>query len=490
MIVALFNKKTQESYGVRLVENDGEQLSLIAPISRSKAQKRSAGAPVLQFRLPNRGEDGDADTLTHTGYVKARKDGEYHFLSLSAALRVSQKDDVDTGRVEQGSIHPAVVFDYDMAGDGGSPLLTLSLNPRGVRENLKVKPDRKFAPIEDPKHLFDKLSVGDGPFRAKIVRLIPEKALIDLEVGRKVSSEGMVKVLGSLNFRDSVEPSTDGGMSKPIEDYDDDTEDVIGAALEDLENEDEEYEGDTAGLVEDLLTLREGSPFEDGTFEEGEEEEDISNLFEENEDGSLTYVDPDSGETTVLDPNDEDFEDMLMVKEQIDSHSKGFQSAKKEKTSPRVLMTSKSEATSKPKLVSKRLRVGDDVDVYILSVSKQSNQFTVTTNPLVRGRKAIDMKKENDAEKKLKRLKKSLGGSLKRIWELEGQECGGTVKATSNTGDWVYVQPDLEGLPVGVASLDEGAEDLAPGDNVRVRIAGVDEQRGQLAMQLLGKLLR
>jgi hypothetical protein len=200
MLLALFSQKVQDSYGIKLVEqvHDGETiLSLKAPISRHKAHKRVAKAPLLQFRLHYDGDHGDADTLTHTGFVKSRDDESldqlYRFLPLSAALRVT-KDDVDTARVAQGSIHPAVVFDYDVAGDGGSPLLTLSLNPGGARESLKVKPDRRYQPIDSPQHMLNELTVGDGPFKAKVVKLLPGRALVDCEVGRKVSTEGMVKV--------------------------------------------------------------------------------------------------------------------------------------------------------------------------------------------------------------------------------------------------------------------------------------------------------
>jgi ribosomal protein S1 len=159
-----------------------------------------------------------------------------------------------------------------------------------------------------------------------------------------------------------------------------------------------------------------------------------------------------------------------------------------EDTATTVAQLNSKSLSAKPKLVSKRLRVGDAVDIYILSVSKQSGQFTVTTNPSVQGRKAKDLKKENDAEKKLKRLRKSVGGSLQKIWDMEGKECEGTVKATSQSGDWLYVQPHLNGLPVGVATLNEGLGDFAAGDSVRIRIAGVDEERGQLALQVIGKL--
>lgn len=561
MIKELFNKKIQESYGIRLVEK-GDDLFLKAPISRHKAHKRTARTPILQFRLPRSGDHGDSDTLTHTGYVKSRKensdDKSYHFLPLSAALRVSQKDDVDTGRVEENSIHPAVIFDYDLIGDGGSPLLTLSLNPNGIRETLKVKPDRKYTPIEKPRFTLDQLSVGDGPFSAKVVQMLPGRALVDFEVGRKVSAEGMVRALGTLRFQDSVEVAPeampndenmmdyyDGDDDDDDFDDDDDSEAIIAATLDDLDDfDDDDEDEDEDGLVDELLSLRADSSFEEGTFEEGEEEEDISDLFHVNEDGSLTYNDPDSGESMVLnteddddddedeifedgdgddedisnifqtnedgsltyndpdsdesmvlDADDEDFEMLMQVKAILDSHTanqpkqagKGFQK-KSDTQAAKKNGASHSSFSSQKRFVSKRLRVGDDVNVYVRSISKQSGQFAVTTNPNVQGRKAKDLKKESDTEKKLKRLKKSLGGNLDKIFDLQGEECHGTVKATSKTGDWVYVQPELAGLPVGVATIGENLSHLRAGDSVRVRIDGVDEERGQLAMEVVDKV--
>eukprot|EP00526_Cylindrotheca_closterium_P007217 CAMPEP_0113610942 /NCGR_PEP_ID=MMETSP0017_2-20120614/5293_1 /TAXON_ID=2856 /ORGANISM="Cylindrotheca closterium" /LENGTH=695 /DNA_ID=CAMNT_0000519859 /DNA_START=36 /DNA_END=2123 /DNA_ORIENTATION=- /assembly_acc=CAM_ASM_000147 len=504
MIRELFNKKTQEAYGVRLVEKD-DQLFLKAPISKRKAHQRTAKTPMLQFRLPKKSDHGDEDTMTHTGFMRTRKedseDREYGFLPLSAALRVSQKDDVDSGRVEEGSIHSAVVFDYDAMGDGGSPLLTLSLNPRGTRDFLKVKPDRKFLPIKDPKCMFNELSAGQGPFSAKVVQLLPGRALVDMQVGRAVSEgEGMLNVLGTLQFRDSFEPDpsvakqskwlieNDDDDDNFDDNYEDDSESVIAASLEDLdafdfgdedEDFDDEAEDEEGDLAEQLLALRDPSTFEEGTFEEGEEEEDVSDLFEVNDDGSVVFTDPDTGKPILLNDDDEEEEEA----------PKGFGS-KKVKEEPAVKkqkMTHQAAKQSEIRLVSKHLKVGDVVDVFVRNVSKQSGQFAVTMNPAVQGRKAKDMKKENDASKKLKRLKKSLGGDLRQIYELEGSECDGTVKAASKTGDWLYVDPDIDGLPVGVAAMSEELTDINSGDRVRVRIDGVDEERGQLALQVLGK---
>ena len=125
----------------------------------------------------------------------------------------------------------------------------------------------------------------------------------------------------------------------------------------------------------------------------------------------------------------------------------------------------------------------------------------VTLDPSVMGRKAKDMKLERTAEKRMSKLADRMGGGdgLGFILGLVGTECDGVIKARSKTGDWYYVQPMLDGdgsqLPVGVAVpsvVVEGGEEgtdelrsLESGDTVRVRLEGIDEVRGQLAMTLL-----
>lgn len=573
MIEDLFNKKVQETYGVRLAQGKDDQLVMKAPMSRTKAQRRAAKTPILQFRTPKAGDPGDFDgMLTHTGFLRSRKhdqdpmDRSYSFLPLSAALRVSQKDDVDTGRIEEGSIHAAVVFDYDLVGDAGSPLLTLSLNPRGLRENLKVKPDRKYQPIDDPQVEYQNLKVGSGPYKAKVVRLMKGRALIDMDVGRKLSSEGMVRVMGSLRYQDAVQlaSNNESGSFHPHFDDDEDDEDYDmddGFDLEDVlfnfDDEDMEAGKDDneSSMAEELLSLHSDGSFESGTFEDGEIEEDVSelytlgddgilaykdpetgetvvmgsvdeddfdededeneedilddtdegvddedleldfdmtSLFEENDDGSVAFIDPESGEALEVDSNDEEFEDMLMIKSLIDKYSAPPSPKNVDYTHDDAQHATpeneSSQSTSPPQLVSKRLKVGDEIEVFVRTVSKQSGLYTVTTNPMIQGRKAKEVKKESSASKRINRLKKSLGGSLKKIYDLEGHECIGVVKATSHTGEWYYVEPEVDGLPVGVATVVQGVDTvLAAGDEVRVRIAGVDEERGQLAMHLLGK---
>jgi len=50
------------------------------------------------------------------------------------------------------------------------------------------------------------------------------------------------------------------------------------------------------------------------------------------------------------------------------------------------------------------------------------------------------------------------------------------------------VQPSLYDLPVGVAAPGDDSSTISQGDTVRVRLDGIDESRGQLAMTVLEKL--
>merc|ERR1711935_1291965 len=98
----------------------------------------------------------------------------------------------------------------------------------------------------------NELSVGQGPYRAKVVQMLPGRAMVDMQVGRKVAKEGNVNVLGTLQFKDSVEVESvavNHDQWLVENDDDDDSESVITASLEDLDSfdfddeEEEEEEG-------------------------------------------------------------------------------------------------------------------------------------------------------------------------------------------------------------------------------------------------------
>ncbi|KAL7536091.1 hypothetical protein ACHAXR_006912, partial [Thalassiosira sp. AJA248-18] len=150
------------------------------------------------------------------------------------------------------------------------------------------------------------------------------------------------------------------------------------------------------------------------------------------------------------------------------------------------------------------IEAGDEIQVYIKAVSPQSGRFMVTLDPAIKNKKPIDLKRDKQADKRKERLEKKFG--LENIQPLIGNVYNGVVKAKSKSGDWYYVQATVEeggaeeeeeeeevSLPVGVAkflndSNDEssgGHDSYSEGDHVRVRLDGVDEKRGQLALTLL-----
>jgi hypothetical protein len=545
LVEALFNKQVQETYGVKLVvednnENDNDNtntLWLQAPLSRHRGQKRASSAAVLQF------SDEHDDTLLHTGIVRNRRDDDsnnnhassknntniYQLKPLSCALRVSQSD-VDSGTIQDGSMHAAVVFVYDKAGDGGAPMLTLSLNPacNQVRDRLKLADQRHHQVIVNPKHMLHELAIGKE-VNGKVVRLIKGGALVDCSVGRiKSDQTDTFKVYGFLRFQDAVvtekqkknkvsfesfvdddddyeeeeeeeemeEEDWEDIMSSVNEEMDDGEQEThLSAVLKKLDNDKEfEYGEDITHLFDvkedGSLTYHDPESGETQVISQADdnddEEEDISHLFEMQEDGSLTFQDPESGETKVISldhDHDHDDDEEEEEEEELPVVSKSF--SKKLGGRPRR-PERRLDFTPSPK--PQRVHVGDQVTVFVKSVSKQSSQFLLTMDASIQGRKAKDLKKDAALSKKMSRLAKQLGG-LSRMKELRGQEYDGVVKATSNTGDWLYVQPAPEELPVGIASVgEESLSDLHQGDAVRIRIEGIDEERGQLAMRVLHKL--
>lgn len=142
------------------------------------------------------------------------------------------------------------------------------------------------------------------------------------------------------------------------------------------------------------------------------------------------------------------------------------------------------------------VEAGDEVQVYVKAVSTQSGRFMVSLDPSAGEKKPKDAKREKQADKRKERLEKRI--SREDIESLMGNIYDGIVKAKSKTGDFYYVQPCGDGgdgweerLPAGVASFEDGEEggaergSYSAGDHVRVRLEGVDEGRGQLALTLL-----
>ncbi|KAL3906200.1 MAG: hypothetical protein SGILL_009367 [Bacillariaceae sp.] len=256
-----------------------------------------------------------------------------------------------------------------------------------------------------------------------------------------------------------------------------------------LEDGDELIEDDDGDVneIEDSLEDEEGEVDLDGAYEDIADE-DMSNLVTVNEDGSLTYTDPETGDQMEVNKDDEEYDDMLQMKSLVDQYLP-VNADSNTSDKPGAALSPQSHGR-KPRLKRKFLNVGDYVNVYVLDVSKQSRQLRVTTNPLIQGQTPKEIKKEGSTNKRLARLRKQVGG-LNNILTLKGNAVQGVVKAASNAGDWVYVQPLYErrSLPVGIGALNgEGLNDLAAGDYVQCQFDGIDEERGQLALKVLHKL--
>jgi hypothetical protein len=556
LVQALFSKQVQDSYGVQLAFNDSHSptttgtsssLWLQAPLSRTRAQKRASGAVVLQFSHA----DAADHTLQHTGIVRNKRNDSttnskgyrYQLQPLSAALRVSQAD-LDSGTIPNGSLHAAVVFDYDATGDAGAPLLILSLNPAQVRDRLKIVPDKRHEVIRKPRYVLNNLRVGDGPISAKVTRIVKGGALVDCSVGRKSSSTmaaatDFIKVYGLLRFPDAVASNGKVGSGGKLslqqmdeadtfddEVYDEEDLDSI-FSFNDLDDSNDDGEDITHmfDMAEDgSLLLQDPKNGETKVISMAdEEEEDITHLFEMMEDGSLTFKDPETGETKIIhmdghdEEDEEDNDDIgdIFVEGEVagttgeDDNIKGSKpfAERADETTSSYWGSMSTTATGKPQW----LHIGDQIDVYVKSAGKKLGRqtLTFTMDSSVKGKKAKDIKKQGNIHKRLDRLAKQLGG-LHLMDQLRGQQCDGIVKATSFAGDWVYVQATttttttgsiinkvLEGsgglLPVGVATASDEGEllllsRLEQGDNVRIQIEGIDRDRGQLAFRVLSKL--
>jgi hypothetical protein len=501
LVRALFNERVQKSYGIDLLvgegeENDGE-VTLQAPVSRLRAQKRANRSPVLQVA-----DDLCEDTLKHTGVVRTRRSEKstdkeestnlYQLQPLSAALRVNQREDVEVGNIQTGSMHTAVVFDYDATGDAGAPLITLTLNS-SPRDRLKFVSDASQKDIiHHPKYMLHDLSFGDGPMKGKVVRFIKGGALVDCGIGRRAGASPdakAIRVLGVLKFTEAfVEDSmselnddTDSFESDDsMEDWDEilSLDDLIESDLDESANADSDM--DLSGLLE----------FDD--VEEDEEVEDITHMFTTEADGSLTYTDPDTGVVEHISAEslaDDENEDVVDV---FDALNYGEEGDDDDEEDGPVLLSEPAkgtfERTRDSPVRSKRLHIGDEIKVYVRSIAKQSNQIFFTMRSSVSQKKPKEIKAESNKDKKLNRLLKQVGG-MRRIRELEGREMDGIVRAISHAGDWLYVEPQEESLPVGVAFGDKSAiEGISQGDGVRIRLEGIDEARGQLALRFLDRL--
>ena len=314
------------------------------------------------------------------------------------------------------------------------------------------------------------LKTGDGPFKATVARISTrvEALFVDLNVGRKQSKKhggGVTKALGMLKFDDIILDSSECSAEEAA---------VIEASLDNYIDGSNDL-----STVEDL-------------FMSEETVEDVSDSYTVDDDGTMYFVGEDGSKEKLGSINEELEEseidgddDFAGMTPQERLHAIGEMLASEEETEVQQKNEDRQD-------VSKCLNIGDEVNVYIRSVSKQSGRFTVTTDPSIKERKAKDLKKDKVASKRLSKLVAKMGGEeqLQRISEMVGQEIAGEIKAKSKSGDWYYFQPneEHENLPVGVASCSDSSLTYSPGDKATVRLEGIDHSRGQLSFTLLNTI--
>jgi len=504
MLKDLFNQDSLRENGVE-VKRVGEKRELVLSSSLSLHLARESAylAEFVQF-MPS---DEDKERMVHTGTTfQISKDDKYKTVStpdivqpLSAAVRISQAD-AESGRFKAGMECNAFFTAYDGMGDNGSPLATCAIDPprgqiRGQikrRAYVKRQIDAKTSREQDvmivgdgskpkPGRELNDLKSGDGPFTATVVRVSSHAsaAFVDLGVSRqkgKKAGGGTTKVLAMLRFDDVI-----SNMSE--NDETDEEAALIEASI--LEGSGEEDEDDDIFSIEDLF------------MEDGEETvEDVSDEFSMDEDGNVFSVDPITGEKTIIgsansevdDDDDDDEEDENLFAGMSPQERLAAIGDMLEKDEIEEETVTLSQQT-RPNVSDVNLKQGEKVEVYVRSVFPQSGRFMVTLDPSIKDRKVKDLMQEKQADKRLAKLAKKMGGEdgLQTILSSVGLEMEGIVKATSKTGDWYYVQPEVEGFPVGIAQSTIEAS-LEPGDKAKIRIDGIDESRGQLTMTILATL--
>jgi hypothetical protein len=491
LVKDVISPQIEEEEGIKLW-TVGKHSWLVARISKMRGHRLSAQSAMLQFR------EGEDDVMLHTGKTRIKSDdgpGSFNLEPVSAALRVSQRA-LDAGLVSTGSTHRGVLVGVDPTGDGGSPLLKVSLNQglNGPSEISKRKRVRNMAPVDGKpiEHELSQLKGGDGPFIGKVVRVSARSgaAFIDIGAGRSVKrrendGDGLTRVLGMLRFDDLVDDLSTSAVESLLEAEEEEV-DLREEALNAMEYEDEDEETEGEELTSDDISsdFSVDDLFDDDSSVDDEEEgeeviEDISHLVSL-EDGVYSFSDPESGKKVRMGSLRNDVIGPIEGNDEEDDFFAGLTAEQRFEKLGELLDDDEDEG-------SDTLQVGDEIDVYIQAVSKQSGRFMVTTRSAVQSMKVV--KKESKKNKNLDRLLSKFDGDVNNILKLAGEEGEGVVKAISQTGDWVYVEPTFHGLPVGVAQIAENvpAASISVGDSVQVRLDGVDESRGQLALTVIAK---
>ncbi len=488
--------------GVQLTRiGENRELVLSSSLSLRLARESAYKAEFVQFQPSVQ----DKEHMVHVGTTfQLAKEEKYTTItdpdvvrSLSATVRISHAD-AEAGRFSEGMECNAFVHSYDPMGDNGWPLIVCAIDPprEQIRDQMKRRSYVKRQMTVQEKRMeknagfggtgssrdLNSLKVGDGPFTATVVKVSPRSgaAFVDLGVSRKKGKKaggGTVKVVGMLRFDDIAEHMSEDDTSAEAA--------LIEASILEGSDDEDDDEMEEEMTIEDLFMDDDGQEFE----------EDVSDVYSMDEDGNVSMVDPATGEKKIIGSVDSDDLDNDDDDDDDENMFAGMSPEERLRAIGEMLDVEepKSEQASNKKTqianAENQLKQGDKVDVYIRSVFPQSGRFMVTLDSTIKGKKMKDMKREKEANKRLEKLASKMGGEegLENILSSVGLQIEGVVKAKSKTGDWYYVQPEVDGFPVGVAQSTI-EQTLKPGDKAMVRVDGIDEKRGQLALTIMESL--
>lgn len=533
---------------------DYSNVWLHLPISRLRARQRSSQAALLQFYEDNNEEvesSSSNNLLVHTGLARNRRNNKlishldtttitekasvtstiqedatadvdhnnndgnttnnsaknrvlYSLKPLSVALRVSH-DDMSRHTLSDGSIHTAVMLHYDSTGDGGAPLITLSLknndkitttsnnnnnnNMNGKKQLEYNKDDQLSSSVRNRNNnvvvekrnnnnnkysaMLDDLNTGQK-LQGKVIKYIKGGAIIDCGIGKNDDNE-IYKVYGVISFQDAyilVEQNNNNDKNTKNKKgyYDEWDSNSYDSSRRNKNSYEDNTKSKTAKKKDSNSKAKSTSIDELFSFDDGDDDggeiEDVTHLCIQNEDGSFTYTDPDTGETQTVyadddhDHDDEDDDDDDDDDEYIDAKDMNVNARE---TSPNKVEAdtyqSESKSSSYNSMINSNndnnerrkksitINIGDTITVYVKHIKKKNIRYPliVTMDSSIHGKKSKQLKFEKDVSKKLSRLLKHTGGTLNEIYEMKGYECDGIIQATSNRGgDWLYVQPILD----------------------------------------------
>jgi hypothetical protein len=513
LLQGLFDSTFEDEYGIQLIYLDTNtnkdtrdpEPYITSTLSYRPARKVAQESIFLQFISSSSSSSSShevhmssssshnnmQDRMVHTGYTTLVNTSSTWNdkvpVLLSAALKMSQVD-ADARRIQEGMILEAFVLSFDVKGDNEAPLLTcaMSLPNSLVRDQMKRRyhirhilssrqriqdeysslqsqlarttdvnnrdRDIKFDLIQTGNKLtildIGDLHVGDGPFKATVMRIFSPRKNTD----RKSRDAAAFVDLGVSRKRGK---KNGGGRAR-----------VFGLLVDDADiSEQDSYDDD-----------------DEKEEEVDEMEEDLSALFSVDDDGNLVSMDDSTITSAFIDDSEIGLED---------DDSNGFSSLENMSSLERLEYIGKMfEQTVPSPILDQRpeFQVGDEIDVYIKAVFLQSGRFMVTQDSNIKNTKYNRIKKQKEADKRLSRLTTKV--SMSSITENIGEECIGRIKAKSKSGLGFYVEPEnAEGgkLTAGLANpVYTDWETLSQGTRVRIRLEGIDEERGQLSYSLLG----